>query len=250
MYVEESGNPQGDIILFIHGGGVGGWMWDKQVEYFKDYYCLVPDLPSHGKSKDQLKFSIGECADELIALIEEKKNERKVFLMGFSIGAQIAIDLISKRFSMIDKAIIVSPLVRPMKFTRILIKYSVPMVMGLLKNRWFQKIQARYLYIDDEYFEEYFSGVQSMTSEELIQIYEENMSYGIPEYFSNASTKMLVLAGEKETKSVIKSAMDLEACNKNVEVIKIPKVGHGYSLLRPGEFNKLSSQWLKDEEEV
>ncbi|GAA0729350.1 alpha/beta hydrolase [Clostridium malenominatum] len=246
MYIEESGNPQGDIILFIHGGGVGGWMWDNQVKYFKDYYCLVPDLPSHGKSKCELKFNIRECADELIRLIEKKKDGRKIFLIGFSIGAQIAIDLISKKPDIIDRAILISPLARPMKYTKKIIRSTIPLVIGLIKNKSFQKFQSKYLYISDDYFEEYFSGVHSITSEVLIKIYEENMSFSIPEAFSKATTKMLVLVGEKEQSVMIKSAKDLETCNKNVEVIKIPKVGHGYSLLRPEEFNKLSDEWLSD----
>ncbi|WP_431602569.1 alpha/beta fold hydrolase [Clostridium pasteurianum] len=29
-------------------------MWDTQVEFFKNqYYCLAPDLPGHGNSKEK-----------------------------------------------------------------------------------------------------------------------------------------------------------------------------------------------------
>ena len=38
IYYVESGNKDAPTIVFIHGGGISGWMWAKQVEYFKDYH--------------------------------------------------------------------------------------------------------------------------------------------------------------------------------------------------------------------
>ncbi|MCM3358342.1 alpha/beta hydrolase [Psychrobacillus sp. MER TA 171] len=50
LYYKEDGEQNEQIILFLHGGGVGGWMWDEQVQYFKGkYHCIVPDLPGHGR---------------------------------------------------------------------------------------------------------------------------------------------------------------------------------------------------------
>lgn len=37
MYCEESGNKTASTVVFIHGGGISGWMWGKQVDFFKDY---------------------------------------------------------------------------------------------------------------------------------------------------------------------------------------------------------------------
>ena len=36
--------------MFIHGGGISGWMWHKQVERFSDYHCIAPDSPEYGKN--------------------------------------------------------------------------------------------------------------------------------------------------------------------------------------------------------
>ncbi|MBT2484327.1 alpha/beta fold hydrolase [Microbacterium sp. ISL-108] len=51
MYVEKSGDEQGRRVLLLHGGGVGGWMWEPLREHLdSDIRLLVPDLPGHDRS--------------------------------------------------------------------------------------------------------------------------------------------------------------------------------------------------------
>ncbi|GAA0325554.1 hypothetical protein J18TS1_25630 [Oceanobacillus oncorhynchi subsp. incaldanensis] len=45
-------------------------MWLKQVKYFNDYKCLVPNLPGHGKSSGGYNFSIKDIADKISTIIE------------------------------------------------------------------------------------------------------------------------------------------------------------------------------------
>ncbi|MGE7692667.1 alpha/beta fold hydrolase [Lysinibacillus sp. NPDC094177] len=44
MHYKEYGDLHKPLILLIHRGGVGGWMWDKQVQYFSNYHGVVPEL--------------------------------------------------------------------------------------------------------------------------------------------------------------------------------------------------------------
>jgi predicted esterase len=69
-------------------GGCG--MWDKPVQYFSDYHCVVPELIN-----DDADFSIEECAKKLLTIIEEKAENKHVIVIGFSLGAQIAIKKLS-----------------------------------------------------------------------------------------------------------------------------------------------------------
>ena len=90
MHYKEYGDLHKPLIMLIHGGGVGGWMWDKQVQFFSDYHCVVPELIN-----DDTDFSIEECTRKLLTIIEEKAENKRVMVIGFSIGAQIAIQMIS-----------------------------------------------------------------------------------------------------------------------------------------------------------
>ena len=34
LYIKESGNKQATtMFVFLHGGGVSGWMWSKQISF-------------------------------------------------------------------------------------------------------------------------------------------------------------------------------------------------------------------------
>ena len=63
LYTSVHGNPSHSSIVFLHGGGGAGWMWQPQVQALeKDYHLLVPDLPEQGRSADIKPFSIAGSA--------------------------------------------------------------------------------------------------------------------------------------------------------------------------------------------
>ncbi len=83
---------QEQTLLFLHGGGVGGWMWKEQIMHFKDYRCAVAELDFETDN-----VSIKHLADQLLNWAENNKRNGKLALIGFSIGAQIALQMVSKR---------------------------------------------------------------------------------------------------------------------------------------------------------
>ncbi|MFJ6211709.1 alpha/beta fold hydrolase [Lysinibacillus sp. NPDC092081] len=94
MHYKEYGDLHKPLILLIHGGGVGGWMWDKQVLYFSDYHCVVPELIDN-EANNTSDFSIEDSAKKLLSIIEEKAKNKRVIVVGFSLGAQIATQMVS-----------------------------------------------------------------------------------------------------------------------------------------------------------
>jgi pimeloyl-ACP methyl ester carboxylesterase len=81
MYYKETGNIKMPTIVFVHGGGVSGWMWRRQLEHFGDYHCLVPDLPEHGNSINEGPLSIEDCANRIADLIESRANSHKAHVV-------------------------------------------------------------------------------------------------------------------------------------------------------------------------
>lgn len=247
LFFKELGNKGAPLMVFLHGGGVSGWMWDKQVEYFTHYHCLVPDLPGQGLSKKEDSFSIKTSAEIIVDLIEEKAEGKKVIIIGFSLGAQILVQILSIKPHLIDYAIINSALVRPITYAKRLIKPSILLTAPLIKNRTFSRIQAKTLYIGKNYFEQYYNESCQMKLETLILILEENMSFSIPENFTKATGQILVIAGEKEKGMMKKSVHDLVNANPNCKGLIIPDVGHGLSLAKPELFNGMVEEWVHEE---
>lgn len=246
LYYKEVGDPKGPLLMFLHGGGVAGWMWENQIDHFSDYHCIVPDLPQHGRSQ-HIPFSIADSAKRLITLIEEKSAGKKVTVIGFSLGAQVLIQMLSLKPYLIHNAIINSALVREIPFAK-LTSLLVKMTFPLIKNRTFSKIQAKSLYLTGHQFEKYYQETSHLTLEALLKVLEENRMFRFPEGFSHAQTNILVTVGEKEPNVMKKSAMDLVKEHPHCQGIILPQVGHGISLARPDLFNQMINRWINDGE--
>ena len=115
IHYREYGTDNQALMLFLHGGGVSGWMWERQAEYFsRDYHCIIPDLPGHGSSPPQAgRFSMHDCAVSIIELIRAKAEDKPVTLIGFSLGAQVIVQLLSLEPGLAHAAIINSALTVP-----------------------------------------------------------------------------------------------------------------------------------------
>lgn len=242
---KEHGDQTKPLMVFLHGGGVSSWMWDKQVKYFHHYHCMTVDLPEQGASKHTNDFSIRLSAEKVNSIIEEKSEHKEVIVIGFSLGAQVLIEMLSQNPHLIDYAIINSALVRPSPLMRKMIRPMIKMSYPLIKLKSFSKLQAKTLYVGEEYFDTYYKETTEMKADTLIRILEENMSFEIPVSFSKARGKILVTVGGREKGMMKKSAKDITLKNANCTGIIIPKVGHGISLSKPDYFNKLIENWIE-----
>ncbi|WP_449537657.1 alpha/beta fold hydrolase [Ferdinandcohnia sp. Marseille-Q9671] len=246
LHYQEYGDKSAPLMLFLHGGGVSGWMWDKQISYFTDYHCIVLDLPEHGKSKDSPPFSIKGSAEEVIKIIEDKAEGKKVILIGFSLGAQVIVQMLSMKPHLADVAFINSALVQPMSNAKKWIQPTIRFSFPLIKMRWFSKLQANTLYVGEDYFEQYYEESSQMKLETLVRVLEENMSFDIPAGFEKATGKILVTVGEKEKAVMKKSAKNLVETNSNCTAIIFPNMGHGVSMAMPDFFNTFIDTYIND----
>lgn len=246
LHYQEYGDKNAPLMVFLHGGGVSSWMWDKQIQYFSHYHCMTIDLPEQGASKNTENFSIQSSAEKVNELIDKKAKDKQVIVIGFSLGAQVTIQILSINPKLIDYAFINSALVRPNSFLRKMIRPSIQLTFPLVKNRSFAKLQAKTLYVDNEYFDTYYKESSEMKSDTLIRIVEENMSFEIPNNFNKAKGKILVTVGEKEKAIMKKSAKDIVTSNSNCIGIIIPNVGHGISLMNPNFFNQMIEKWIQE----
>ena len=244
MKFKEYGAKNPEMLVFLHGGGVGGWMWDKQIEYFSaNYHCLVPEILQLD-NKDAKKFTINKTVDDLIQLIESAGPNKPVSIVGFSIGAQIALSALSKRPNMFSSAMINSALVRPVPFARILTKIMLP-ALPLTKNRTFSDIQATSMYIEKEYLDTYYQSNKNISSRLFADTMVENMTYTIPSLFPDSTSNILVTVGEKEIRSIKSSMTDIVDSNPNTHFLVVPNIGHGFPLAAPTLFNETLERLLE-----
>lgn len=247
LYEQEFGTNQTSTIVFIHGGGLSGWMWDKQVKYLSnDFHCLIPDLPEQGKSMGVKPFSIKSSAEQIANLIKRKAHGGKAHVVGHSIGAQILVQLLSSTPEVVDHAIVNSALVRRIPGMNSLIKPTVKLTIPLTRAKWFVKLQAKALSVPNELFEQYYNDSKSVTTDSLEHILTENANFGLPKGLDSCSVPTLIIVGQKERGIMRHSAKDLVAAIPNSKGYLVKGVGHSFNFEDPNLYNQILRSWFKD----
>src|SRR5690349_16174275 len=115
LFVHEVGPEGAPAVVFLHGGGVAGWIWRPQIAALSaDHRCLVPDLPEHGKSRAEGPFSIEDAAARVADLIRARTPSGRAHVVGLSLGAQIIVALLSLAPEVVDHALCTGTNVRPL----------------------------------------------------------------------------------------------------------------------------------------
>lgn len=244
MHLTSSGPDDASPVLLLHGGGVAGWMWNSLRERLEpDYTVLVPDLPGHGRSANEPYVSHSETVAALTRLLTTTVPHRPVTVIGFSLGAQLAIQLASEHPELISQAVIVSAQAKAMPFTDFTLD-ALGVSAPLARKRWFAKLQARELFIPPHLMEDYISTSAGITKATLLAAVGDNMRFEIPAGWSTFQGRALVMLGQRERRLTRDSAATIHAALPGSELSIVDGCGHGIPLQRPDWFNDRMIDWL------
>ena len=245
MIVKEYGKSNKDIIILLHGGGLSWWNYEEVSEILKsNYHVILPILDGHSGS-DRDFTSIESNANEIIEYIDNNYNGNVKLIGGLSLGAQILLDILSKRDNICEYTIIESALVRPMKMTNKLIESSINMSYGLINKKWFSKLQFKSLKIKKELFDKYYIDSSNITKNNMISFLKANSNYYLKNIKTNKS-KSIVIVGSKERPIMIKSAKRIhdELINSELEILS--GYYHGdLSINHPNEYAEKVNKLIK-----
>lgn len=262
LYTHESGSANNPTIVFLHGGGGGGWMWEPQMKELSDtFHCLAPDLPEHGQSMDVKPFSIAGSAEMIADLIRTRLPGGKAHVVGLSEGAQITVAMLSKFPEVIDHAIISSAILRPMPlvswmFTPRMAAISYDIAIPPFKNNdWWIRLNMKYAAaIPDAYFLKFKEAFQGYTRDSFVHLMAENQAFRMPSGLGKANVPTLVVVGKKEYREMIDSGRDLvavlpRASGRMVSLGKKSSLGqeHNWSMNAPELFTRMVRAWVTDQ---
>jgi len=261
LYVQESGPADAPTIVFLHGGGGAGWMWQPQVDGLGEFHCLVPDLPEHGRSVDVKPFAIAESAVLIAELIRKRAHGGRAHVVGLSEGAQITVALLAGAPELVDHAIVSSALVRPIRGAGIvgpgLIRWSFRLSVAPLRNiEWWTRLNMkRAAGVPDEYYPQFRQTFQELTESGFTNAIIENQRFRVPQGLDRVLTPTLIVVGRHEYDSMRASASDLAAAipgSRACEVAHARKMSlaeeHNWNLTAPDLFTRMVRAWIADQE--
>ena len=244
MTVIEFGKQNKDTVLLLHGGGLSWWNYREVAKLLeKDYHVILPVLDGHADS-DAAFTSIEDNAARLISYIDAHFCGQVAVLGGLSLGGQVALEILSRRPDVCRYALIESALVKPSKLTAALIGPTFGMSYGLIKQRWFAKMQAAYLGIPKALFEDYYRDTCAITKADMIAFLQANCTYEIKSSLAETTAKVNIVAGSREQKSILDSAKLIHKTIPSSQLEILPSLRHGdLSINCPEQYVQLLKEW-------
>jgi pimeloyl-ACP methyl ester carboxylesterase len=247
LSTQEFGPANAPTIVFLHGGGVGGWMWKPQIAQLQgEYHLLVPDLPEHGRSVEVKPMTLQNAAAQVAELIFTRAHGGRAHVVGLSLGAQTAIELLSRSPELLDRVVASGPLMRPLPgigTTNLMAKMYWP-----FRNlTWLVKWNMKGLGVPGEYFEDFRRDTAALTIDGFVRMTLANGNNHVPANLSSVTVPTLILVGEKELKIMDQSARDLLAAMLGASGYQVAGAVHNWSLQLPDLFTQTVRAWISDQ---
>ena len=202
MQYVEYGAHNSQTVILLHGGGLSWWNYRDVAQLLSDrFHVVLPILDGHASS-DAPFTSIEDNAARIIAHIDQYFGGKVLAICGLSLGCQIAVEMLTQRPDICRFALLESTLVKPSKLTYALIKPTFGMSYGLIKQKWFAKMQAAYLGIPQKLFDDYYRDTYKITKEDMIVFLESNSAYFIKPALRDTQAKVHIVFGSKEQSSI------------------------------------------------
>lgn len=259
---QSSGNEIGQTIVFLHGGGVAGWMWDPVVALMQDFHCLVPDLPEHGRSMDTRPFTMQLAADQVSELVRGQAHGGKAVIVGLSEGAQTIVQMLATAPEVIERAVVSSALLLPMPGAR---WFSSPRLVAWMfrlsvppfrNSDWWMRLNMKYAAaMPEEFFPQYRENFQVMNENQFVHILTANQGFRMPGNLGSVTVPTLVIAGKREYAVMHASAQQLAAAlpNAHYRLIDLGKGAsmakeHNWAMTAPDLFAQTVRSFIEDHE--
>ncbi len=222
IYYELYGEGQ-EVLVLLHGNGGNCENFKKQIPVFSEKYTVLAiDSRGHGKSGfGESSVSLGAMAMDLENLCDYL-GYKKINILGFSDGANIAMIFAVKNPDMVDKLILVGGNTDFSGFTFVT---GLMIMLGYISSCMLSKVDKK-LTANKELF--------------ALMVKEPNIK---PTVLNVIKAKTLVINGNKDmikvshAKSIAKNIPNSE--------LKIVNGDHFYLFKKPDEFNSLVMKFLQ-----
>jgi pimeloyl-ACP methyl ester carboxylesterase len=161
---------QGPTLLLIHGYLASHVTWeDALADLGASFHVVVPDLPGFGESEkpspSRYSYTFDAFAESLVDLVAALDLPR-VSVCGHALGGAVALAMAADHPDVVDRLVLVSPLVYPANIDAI-VRLAIKPVIGPI---FFKQIYGARLF--RSHFKNYVHGYAKVPSERVDYLYE------------------------------------------------------------------------------
>lgn len=235
VYVEEYGKENSQTIVMLHGAYFVH-TFGRQYSLSRQYHLIVPHIMGFGNHTEHI-FETAPCIRELADYI--KSLNQKVTLVGFSLGAQLAFQLISDYEELFASAIIVSPwLIKEEPFLSEMEQANLKQLHSL-HNRVICNFVGLLNGLPPKPRKAFVSQMQNVKAETIRNVVYNGITIERVPSFANVSVPVIALAGAKEQREVTDSVRKMARINPNCKYEIWEKAAHNIPPVFYKRFNEL-----------
>ncbi|HEX8538821.1 MAG TPA: alpha/beta fold hydrolase, partial [Cystobacter sp.] len=198
------GEPAHPAILFLHGAGISGWMWEAQMEPLSSrYHCLAVDLPGFGQNTAAPWVSLAHTAEQLARLVATRTRTGSAHVVGLSLGGHLALRLLADHPRVCGDVIVSGVTAQPFSSPGAMrLMYAALMRLGTVKV--VLQMSARAMKIPAAYMDRFLEDVSRSSPVVMKAVVDELLGSRLPEAlgeasgFDGAAHRVLAVAGSRE----------------------------------------------------
>ncbi len=241
MRIEEYGKDNESIIVMLHGANFVH-CYGRQYPLAGRFHIIVPHIMGFGEEADRV-FDTETCTQELAGYI--KGLGRKVLLVGFSLGAQLAFKLVSECPELFCSAIIVSPWLIKTETEVAEVMRINEKQLASLKKKWLCNLIGMMNGLPGRQRKEFVRQMQKVRPETIRRSVDNGITFESEPGFAAVSVPVLALAGGKEQEAVIDSVRKMAEVNPHCRYEIWKKAAHNIPPRFARDFNRLISESVR-----
>lgn len=235
MKIEEYGKENDSTIVMLHGANFVH-CYGRQYVLSDRYRIIVPHIMGFGDEAGRT-FETEACIKELAEYI--KGLDKKVLLVGFSLGAQLAFKLVSEYEELFYAAIIVSPWLDKDRTRVQEIMRMNEKQYASFKKKWLCGLIGMMNGLPPKQRKEFVEQMQNVKLDTIRNSVDNGISFSSVPSFAEVSVPITALAGGKEQRDVTESVKKMSELNPNCKYEIWEKAAHNIPPLFAKRFNEV-----------
>ena len=237
---DEYGDPGQKTILLLHGAGALD-TFCHQYASLEAYHLVVPHLHGAGESAGTT-YDPDRMQQELLELIGSL-GEGGIGIIGHSLGAQIAVMLVTARPELFSFAIFLSAWVNPVQKTVKQYEKLAGLSAKLLHLQWLTRLQGRYWGYTREQTVKLTAYAQKITPKVYQSFFVHTLDLkNIPSYYA-VTVPMLAVCGDKEVRDM-KTSLELLGKNPHCMTRQLSDANHDFPMRNADRLNPVLKDFI------
>ena len=209
VYYIELGDRSAPTVIMLHGAFFVD-AFGRQYPLSNQYHLVIPHIKGFGKAAKET-FETGSALEELRELVSQ--YDEPVYLIGFSLGAQLAFKLVSENPELFRKVILVSPfLLKKDEISEQVTDENLKMLRSM-KNRFFCHAIGLMNGLPKQSRADFVESMQLVSEETVRNCVDNGISFDTVDSYSACNVPILALAGEKEQAEIKESVERMAELN-------------------------------------